>query len=52
LKLTTSQWTSVLDLAQIWGFEDVRKVVIESLVKIELDLITKAVLASKYEVVE
>jgi hypothetical protein len=42
----------VLDIARMWGFEDVRRVAIKYLSGLKMDAVEKAYLAQKYEVKE
>ena len=42
----------MLDIAQMWGFDDVRKFAIANLSKQNIEIVEKAYLAQKYEVKE
>jgi hypothetical protein len=52
VNLTASQWTDVLDLTHMWGFERIRKVAIEQISKGSMDPFQKVLLAHKYEITE
>ena len=49
---TVAQWTSVLDLAHMWGFDQVRAVAIKHLSQQPLTPFRKVALSLKYDITE
>lgn len=52
MTLTDTEWLSVLDLANMWGFQKIRQTAIEKLQNNNIDLITKIELAHRYDIRE
>jgi len=50
--MNVEDWTSVLKLSTMWEFSETRKLAIEKLSEVGMDLVTKVILAKQYEVRE